>query len=60
MIILHCTNTAELKKLLINLIFELDDKAIDKLLLNAQKKTFKEVKRKNKEESISYQGVSFV
>ena len=29
-------NTAELKRLLINLIFELDDKAIDKLPLNAQ------------------------
>ena len=32
------TNTAELKKLLINLILELDDKAMDKLLLNVQKK----------------------
>ena len=44
------TNTTELKKVLINLIFELDDKAIDKLLLNVQKKkTFKEEKKNNKE-----------
>ena len=45
------TNTAELKKLLINFIFELDDKANDKLLLNAQKRRHlrKKKQRKNKE-----------
>ena len=32
------TNTVELTKLLINLIFELNDKANDKPLLNAQKR----------------------
>ena len=41
------TNTAELKKLLINLIFELDDKANDNLLLNAQKR--RHLRKKNKE-----------
>ena len=47
------TNTAELKRLGINLIFELDDKANDKLLLNAQKRRNlrkkKEKQRKKKE-----------
>ena len=42
------TNTTELKRLLINLIFELDDKANDKLFLNAQKG--RHLRKKNKEE----------
>ena len=32
------TNTTELKKVLINLIFKLNDKANDKLFLNVQKR----------------------
>ena len=56
------TNTTELKSLLINLIIELDDKANDKLFLNAQKgRHLRKKKRKTKRNKrIIYRGISFV
>ena len=43
------TNTAELKKVLINLIFELDANAMTTIVKCTKKTTFKEEKMKNKE-----------